>query len=273
MNKKTLISFALVFTILLSLLLASCSSKQNGSSFSPPSNGAGRNVTPDSSEITQSGEKLPPNGKTVIIDPGHGFRDPGAGAENYELGEGKDERWVTLAVSKLLGERLEDLGYSVVFTHQDESYPEIEQYLTDNYFDPNERVALVNSKTCDYFISLHCNIFDDPDADGTKLYIFDNPIKTNHDSEQIALLIADKIDTAFPDARKCTIDTQSLAVIREVTVASCLIEMGFISSPSDAEKLVDPDWQATFASAVADGINAYFFPTDTDDTAETEQEP
>ena len=89
MNKKTLISFALVFTILLSLLLASCSSKQNGSSFSPPSNGAGRNVTSDSSEITQSGEKLPPNGKTVIIDPGHGFRDPGAGAENYELGEGK----------------------------------------------------------------------------------------------------------------------------------------------------------------------------------------
>ena len=169
MNKKTLISFALVFTILLSLLLASCSSKQNGSSFSPPSNGAGRNVTSDSSEITQSGEKLPPNGKTIIIDPGHGFRDPGAGAENYELGEGKDERWVTLAVSKLLGERLEDLGYSVVFTHQDESYPEIEQYLTDNYFDPNERVALVNSKTCDYFISLHCNIFDDPDADGTKL--------------------------------------------------------------------------------------------------------
>ena len=49
--------------------------------------------------------------------------------------------------------------------------------------------------------------------------------------------------------------------------------MGFISSPSDAEKLVDPDWQATFASAVADGINSYFFPTDTDDTAETEQEP
>ncbi|MBQ6262871.1 MAG: N-acetylmuramoyl-L-alanine amidase [Clostridia bacterium] len=218
---------------------------------------------------------MPPNGKTIFVDPGHGFRDPGAGAENYELGEGRDESWVTLAVSKLLGEKLEALGYTVLFTHQNESTPDIEQYLTDNYFDPNERVALVNSKMCDYFISLHCNIFDDPEVDGTKLYIFDNPIKTNHDSEQIALLIADKIDSAFPDARKCTLDTQSLAVIREVTVASCLIEMGFVSNPSDAAKLVDPEWQSTFAEAVAAGINAYFFPSESDapDTAETEPSP
>ncbi len=275
MKRKIVIAAILVLITLFSLTMNSCSSGSGGSAFSPPSNGVGRSVSSSTPDSTQSREKLPPNGKTVIIDPGHGFRDPGAGAENNELGANRNESTVTLAVSELLGERLEELGYTVVFTHQGESTPEIEQYLGDNYFDPNERVAFVNSKNCDYFISLHCNIFDDPEVDGTKLYIFDNPIKTNHDSEKIALLIADKIDTAFPDARKCTVDTQSLAVIREVTVASCLIEMGFVSNQSDASKLVDPEWQSEFSSAVANGINAYFFPTGSDesDTGETEVVP
>ena len=272
MKKITLLLIITLSLLLFVILITSCSSGTGKSSFSPPSNGVGRPDEPVQSDDTDNSVKLPQNGTIIYIDPGHGFRDPGAGAENYELGEGRDEKFVTLAVAEILGDKLEDLGYTVLFTHKGKSDSEIEKYLDDNYFDPNERVALVNSKKCDYFISLHCNIFDDPDVDGTKLYFFDNPIKSNHDSELIAGLIAEKIDTAFPDARKCTVETNSLAVIREVTVPSCLIEMGFVSNPGDAAKLVDPQWQKSFAEAVASGINAYFHPTEADKSVASESE-
>ena len=155
-------------------------------------------------------------------------------------------------------------------THEGVSNPEIEQYLEDNYYDPNDRVAFVNSKTADYFISLHCNLFDDPDVKGAKFYYWDNPIKVNHDSETIAQYIIDEYKAAFPDKREPTLDVGNYAVIREITLPSCLVEMGFVSNPEDAADLVDPVWQQKFAAAAAAGIDRYFFPKAAENTGTTE---
>ncbi len=280
MNKKTLISFALVFTILLSLLLASCSSKQNGSSFSPPSNGAGRTVDESSSDETHDAERLPANGKVICIDPGHGFRDKGAGAEGHELGPDKSESDVNLEVSLFLRDELERLGYRVYMTHEGEITPEISGYVSDEsyqtyYFDPEERTQVINSIKPDYSISLHCNMYDDPDVKGTKLFVFDQSIYSDTPSDNVkaAMSIAENIKLVFPDANDPTIDTQSLALVRDITCNGVLIEMGFVSSPEDAANLIDPEWQKEFARGVANGINAFFFPSgsDTSDTAGGEE--
>lgn len=268
------ISVILIFLLLFSLTLVSCSSKKSGSSFSPPSNGAGRIAEESTADETESTEKHPDNGKVICVDPGHGFRDAGAGAEGHELGPDTNEADVNLAVSKLLREELERLGYKVIMTHEGEITPEIEQYVSDEsyqtyYFDPEERVALINSKKPDYSISLHCNLFDDPSVRGTKLYVFDQSIYTETPSENVkaSMSIAESLKHVFPDAKEPTIDTQSLALVRDIACSGVLIEMGFVSSPEDAADLINPEWQKKFAQGVAQGINDYFFPSGSDASA------
>jgi len=281
MKRKAIVSLLLSIFLIIPLMATSCSkSNPGGSSFSPPSNGVGRTVTPTESDSGENDEKLPSNGKVICIDPGHGFRDAGAGAEGHELGPDTNEADVNLAVSKLLREELERLGYKVYMTHEGEIYPDIEQYVSDEsyqtyYFDPEERVALINSKDPDYSISLHCNMFDDPGVRGTKLYVFDQSIYSDTPSENVktAMSIAESLKRVFPDANNPTVDTQSLALVRDIKCNGVLIEMGFVSSPEDAADLIDPEWQKKFARAVANGTNDYFFPTEPADSDTTEAEP
>ena len=283
MKRKALISLLLSFFLILPLITTSCSSSNpGGSSFSPPSNGAGRIAADSASSESEDTEKRPENGKVICVDPGHGFRDAGAGAEGHELGPDTNEADVNLSVSKFLKEELERLGYKVYMTHEGEISPDIEQYVSDEsyqtfYFDPEERVALINSKNPDYSISLHCNMFNDPSVRGTKLYVFDQSIYTDTPSENVktAMSIAESLKLVFPDVNDPTIDTQSLALVRDIICNGVLIEMGFVSSPEDAADLIDPEWQKKFARGVANGINEYFFPSGSDavDSADSSDEP
>ena len=283
MKRKAFVSLLLSIFLIIPLMATSCSKSNPGvSSFSPPSNGVGRTVTPTETDSGENDEKLPSNGKVICVDPGHGFRDAGAGAEGHELGPDTNEADVNLAVSKILKEELERLGYKVYMTHEGEISPDIEQYVSDEsyqtfYFDPEERVALINSKNPDYSISLHCNMFNDPGVRGTKLYVFDQSIYTDTPSENVktAMSIAESLKLVFPDVNDPTIDTQSLALVRDIICNGVLIEMGFVSSPEDAADLIDPEWQKKFARGVANGINEYFFPSGSDavDSADSSDEP
>ena len=260
----------LIFALaVLSAVLSSCSSSSGGSDFSPPAGGVGRSDV----AVTDTEKRepdLPDNGKTIMIDPGHGFRDAGSGAEDHELGPDTNEADVNLAVAKLLKEELLHLGYKVIMTHEGEITPEIQKYVSKEsyqtyYFDPDERVELINSKKPDYSISLHCNVFGDPDVRGTKAYVFDNTLYSDNESENVkkARKIIERLHAVFPDAKEPTLDSQSYALVRDTTCDSVLIEMGFVTNPEDAANLIDPEWQKTFARGVAEGVDSYFNPNGT----------
>jgi N-acetylmuramoyl-L-alanine amidase len=77
---------------------------------------------------------------TIIIDPGHGGKDPGA-----QVG-GINEAEVTLAVGKELKSRLEALGYKALMTRE-----------KDEYVSLDARPKFASEKGGDLFVSLHCN--------------------------------------------------------------------------------------------------------------------
>jgi N-acetylmuramoyl-L-alanine amidase len=77
---------------------------------------------------------------TIIIDPGHGGKDPGA-----QVG-GVNEAEITLAVGKELKSRLEALGYKALMTRE-----------TDDYVSLDARPKFASEKGGDLFVSLHCN--------------------------------------------------------------------------------------------------------------------
>ncbi len=81
--------------------------------------------------------------KTIVIDPGHGGKDPGA------QGKKAQEKDIVLAVAKLLKKELEDEGFNVKLTRDKDVFIEL-----------GERANLANKWDGDLFVSLHCNAID-----------------------------------------------------------------------------------------------------------------
>ena len=266
MNFKRIISLLLLFTLLLAVVASATSCAKTvyaSDGKSRPGKGSGVSIYDD--VTTEKKEPADPTGKTVIIDPGHGFRDPGAGAEDYEMGPGIDESVVTLQVALLLKQDLIDLGYNVIMSHEGVATPAIQKYLEpENWFDAEERAVYFDTLTADCLVSLHCNMFpEDTSVSGTRVYVqqyydeYQYQYVPEPVSAEYAQKIVDAFNVAFAGSKEAILDMSNLAVLRGRAIPATLIEMGFVSNPDDAKMLVDPEWQATFSKAVAAGIDNY----------------
>lgn len=93
---------------------------------------------------------------TIVLDPGHGGRDPGA------LGaDGTREKDIVLDIALRLGRMLErDLGVNVVFTRK-----------TDVFIPLHQRSKIANNANGKLFISIHCNSHDNRRASGTETFL------------------------------------------------------------------------------------------------------
>ena len=99
-----------------------------------------------------------PGLKTVVIDPGHGGKDPGA------LGKTKNlhEKHIVLSVAKKLGAKIK------------EAYPDVKVIYTrtgDTFIGLHERAMVARRNNADLFISIHCNGSSSPEARGSSVHI------------------------------------------------------------------------------------------------------
>jgi len=98
-------------------------------------------------------EQLGLSVRTIMIDAGHGGKDPGA------QGYGLREKDVALRMALTLGKVLKKRGYRVLYTR-----------TTDDFIPLPERTDMANSKRVDLFISVHCNASTDPTVHGLETY-------------------------------------------------------------------------------------------------------
>lgn len=96
--------------------------------------------------------------RTVVIDPGHGGKDPGALGKTRNM----HEKHIVLSVSKLLGQKIK------------EKYPDVKVIYTrsnDIFIGLHERAMVARRNNADLFISIHCNGSSSPEAKGTSVHI------------------------------------------------------------------------------------------------------
>lgn len=104
-------------------------------------------------------EALAPGIRKIVLDPGHGGKDPGA----IGVG-GVTEKDIVLSVAKKLAVRLRDeMGIQVVLTRQDDRFVALE-----------DRTAIANAEDADLFISLHMNASPSGEKRGIETYYLDN---------------------------------------------------------------------------------------------------
>ena len=220
----------------------------------------------------------PPGGRrTIVVDAGHGGRDPGAIGAN-----GVREKDVVLDIALQLRDVLEARGYRVALTRDG-----------DRYIELADRVRFARAQGADLFVSIHADSHADSRAQGASVYT----ISARGEARAQDLMGAQNWDLDLGDAprrgvardvlvdlyqRETTSRSAQFArlliqQLRGVTrlvhnthrnagyfvlltpdVPAVLIETGFLSNIEDARRLSDPRARRALAGAVAAAADAYF---------------
>ena len=220
-------------------------------------------------------EQLGLSVRTIMIDAGHGGKDPGA------QGYGLTEKDINLRMALILGKLFKERGFNVIYTR-----------TTDVFLALEERTAMANANRADLFLSVHCNAHTDPGMNGLETYSLnlartpdavrvaarENSVsdKNISDLQMILtdLMLTSKIKESLDLARG--VHRTGLAGLRRTwTVAdhgnreapfyvlmgakmpSALLEIGYITNKTEAARLNSNTYLKTLARGIADGVQAY----------------
>lgn len=123
---------------------------------------------------------------------------------------------------------------------------------TNNSTSLIERVNMANQWPANYFISIHANANQNTSINGSEVYIYRRYTQANWLAEQVLDGMVDVVGTRNNGVRV----NPSLYVLRRTKMPSILVEMGYLTNPSDAIKLRDDQYQ--FAEGIFLGIMRYF---------------
>ncbi len=216
--------------------------------------------------------------RTVVIDAGHGGRDPGAiGAT------GVREKDVVLNTALMLRQALESRGrYSVALTRDRDEFVELEQ-----------RVRFARAQNADLFISIHADSHANAAAQGASVYTISErgedraqsmvsaqnwqidlgeaprqgvardilvdlyQRETTNRSAQFAQTLIPRVGEVAPLLRN-THRNAGFYVLLAPDVPAVLIETGFLSNVADERRLTDPRARERLAEAMAQSVDTYF---------------
>lgn len=165
--------------------------------------------------------------KLIVIDAGHGGKDPGAIGTNTKVKE-KD---INLKVALKLDKKLRELGFRTILTRS-----------TDEFIDLYERAGIANRNNADAFISIHFNANGKSSVAGIQtLYCpaYDGTAKEG-DQYPFAKAIQDALLSGLNRVDKEIIRRPDLVVVRETNMVAALAELGFLTNPAE-EKLIITD--------------------------------
>ncbi len=184
---------------------------------------------------------------TVVIDAGHGGKDPGTEPSNPK--KYWYEKDIALNVSRLVGKYLSERveNTTVIYTRQKDVYLTLDQ-----------RVNIAHETKADLFVSLHCNSNPDPEISGTQVHIhskdFVNSLKL------AKILQGEFAKRARRDEKMLQTHNDrgyNLFVLQFTKMPSVLIEMGFLSNPEEEKYLNTAYGQDIMASAIFRSIRTY----------------
>jgi N-acetylmuramoyl-L-alanine amidase len=216
--------------------------------------------------------------KRVVIDPGHGGKDPGAQGPG-----GLAEKQVALAIAKRLRDKLvKELNLEVVLTRDRDVFLPLE-----------ERTGLANSRKADLFVSIHTNANRNKevrgistyilnvatDAEAAKLAAFENAISTKRisdlekilsdlirntkisESTRLAHMVQEgmvrALNPKYNDVKDLGVKQAPFYVLIGAQMPCIMVECSFISNRVEAKRLASPAYQEMVATGIVNGVRTY----------------
>ncbi|QJB55865.1 N-acetylmuramoyl-L-alanine amidase [Pseudodesulfovibrio sp. zrk46] len=249
-----------------------------------PAKSSGKKTTanskyrPPSGSKSQAGDLLEQLGltvRTIMIDPGHGGKDPGA------VSNGLREKDVNLRFAKILGDMLQEKGFNIHFTRTNDTFIRLEQ-----------RTAMANVKKADLFLSIHCNANRSRKVNGLETYSLnlakskdavriaarENAVDPRSISDLQFILTDLMVNSKIKESRDLASDVQSSTlsrvrrrwqlkskgtreapfyVLMGAKMPSVLVELGYLTNKTEAKRLKSKEYLEYLARGVVDGVMAY----------------
>ncbi len=216
--------------------------------------------------------------KTIVIDPGHGGRDPGT----YINGK-IQEKDIVLSLAKILAKKIKEKFDCDVFLTRDR----------DVFMSLEQRTAFAVAKKADLFISLHVNAYRTPGIHGVETYVLssadderartvaatENATSEENISDLEKILNGLRFNTKVVESKRLATEVQGGMVTGARTIykgvknlgvkgapfyvligadmPAILIETGFITNPSERERLLSNQYQEKLAQGIVSGIEGY----------------
>jgi N-acetylmuramoyl-L-alanine amidase len=179
----------------------------------------------------------------IYIDPGHGGSDPGAIGIN-----GVHEADIALAIGLKLKTLLDNNGYRTMISRS-----------SDTYVDLYDRANQANNAGADAFISIHCDAYGSPSANGTTVLYYPNGYNGDtRDNKTFAQIIHDNLMKEINTTDRGLSERPNLVVLNQTKMPAVLVETGFVTSPTDVQLLTNDNFQWKVAQGIYNGIVEYF---------------
>jgi N-acetylmuramoyl-L-alanine amidase len=193
------------------------------------------NAPPPTTASTPQIPTIPQGQVVVVIDPGHGGRDPGA----IGIG-GLREKDINTTISNRVKQRLEAAGLAVLMTRNSDYWVGLEP-----------RTDFANRAGADVFVSIHANAIsmDRPDVNGLETYYYSTGQRLAQSIHNRVLRSTDLGDRGVRQAR--------FYVLRHTAMPAVLVETGFLTGATDAARFRNPAAVNQIADAIAQGVLDY----------------
>lgn len=175
----------------------------------------------------------------IVLDPGHGGEDPGKVGINDVL-----EKDINLQISMKIRDLLEEVGITVVMTREDDKVPSRKKA------DLEERIQLINQTNPTLALCIHQNSYTSPDIFGAQVFYH---TKTE-EAVEVATLVQETLRTIDPNNKREIKENDTYYMLKFSEAPTIIVECGFLTNPTEAQKLTTEEYQDEMAFAICEGI-------------------
>lgn len=200
---------------------------------------------------TWGGNLSPLAGQVIVLDPGHGGPDGGAVGK-----EGTQEKDIALRIAENTREYLEQAGATVYLTRekdQDLAGEDTKGLAKRKSEDIRNRLAFIEEKQADFFVSLHLNALVATQWSGAQTFFTESFPENKH----LAKTIQDEIIRNLENTDRVPLQIKGIYLLDKATVPGALVEVGFLSNEAELSLLKDEKYQQKMAASIYQGILKY----------------
>ena len=191
----------------------------------------------------------------IVVDAGHGAPDGGAVSS-----DGVEEAGLNLEIAEKLRDALEDEGFLVIMTREDENniadtdkQKSIREMKSS---DLTNRVNIANNSGADIMISIHMNKFEGGSSWGWQTFYSKNSDK----GKMLADLVQTSIQKSIDDRvnKRVALSIEGIKIVDKTNIPVIIVECGFLSNVEDLKLLQTEEYQNKIAIGIVDGVKEFY---------------